>query len=96
LDYQIPFAEAKASMTTVYVQNRSPHKTLKNMTLEEAFTRVKHEVGHFKIFGCLVYIHVSKEKRIKLDPSERNDTFVEYMNLRRHIVSTSMVIYRLR
>jgi transposase InsO family protein len=29
---------AEASMTTVYVQNRSPHKILKNMTPEEAFT----------------------------------------------------------
>jgi transposase InsO family protein len=45
---------AKASMTAVYVQNRSPHKILKNMTLEEAFTGVKPEVGHFRIFGCLV------------------------------------------
>jgi hypothetical protein len=48
------------------------------MTLEEAFTRVKLEVGHFKIFGCPVYIHVPKEKRIKLDPSGRKGTFVGY------------------
>ena len=32
---------AEASMTIVYVQNKSPHKILKNMTPEEAFTRVK-------------------------------------------------------
>ena len=43
---------AEACMTTIYVQNISPHKTLRKMTLEEAFTRVKPEVGHFRIFGC--------------------------------------------
>jgi hypothetical protein len=69
---------AEASMTTVYVQNRSPHKILKNMTPEEAFTGVKPEVGHFRIFGCPVYIHVPKEKRTKLDPSGRKGTFVGY------------------
>ena len=41
------------------------------MTLEEAFSGVKPEVGHFRIFGCPVYIHVPKEKRTKLDPSGR-------------------------
>jgi hypothetical protein len=48
------------------------------MTPEEAFTGVKPKVGHFKIFGCLVYIHVPKEKRTKLDPSSRKSTFVGY------------------
>jgi hypothetical protein len=42
---------AEESMTAVYVQNKSPHKTLRNMTPEEAFTGVKPEVGHFRIFG---------------------------------------------
>jgi transposase InsO family protein len=31
---------AKASMTVVYVRNMSPHKIMKNMTCEEAFTGV--------------------------------------------------------
>jgi uncharacterized membrane protein YvbJ len=69
---------AKASMIVVYVQNRSPHKILKNMTPEEAFTVVKPEVGHFRIFGCPVYFHVPKEKRTKLYPSGRKGTFVGY------------------
>jgi transposase InsO family protein len=50
------------SMTTMYVQNRSPHQILKNMTLDESFTRVKLEVGHFKIFGCPVYFHIPKRR----------------------------------
>jgi hypothetical protein len=65
-------------MTTMYVQNRSPHNILKNMNPEEAFTGVNPEVGHFRIFGCPVYFHVPKEKRTKLDPSCRKGTFVGY------------------
>jgi transposase InsO family protein len=78
-DQHLPmFMWEEASMTAVCVQNRSPHKTLRNMTLEEAFTGLKPEVGHFRIFGCPVYIHVPKEKRTKLDPSGRKGTFVGY------------------
>jgi hypothetical protein len=78
-DHNLPMILwVEASMTTVYVQNMSPHKILKNMTPKEAFTGVKPEVGHFRIFGCPVYFHVPKEKRTKLDPSNRKGTFVGY------------------
>ena len=69
---------AKASMTVVYIQDKSPHKILKYMTPKESFTGVKPEVGHFRIFGCPIYFHVPKEKRTKLDPSGRMGTFVGY------------------
>jgi hypothetical protein len=61
---------------TVYVQNKSPHQTLKNITPEEAFTGVKAEIEHFGIFGCPVYFHVPKEKKSKLEPSGRKDIFM--------------------
>jgi hypothetical protein len=65
-------------MKTVYVQNCSPRQILKSITPEEAFTKVKPEIGHFRIFGCPVYLHVPKEKRSKLEPSGRKGTFVGY------------------
>jgi hypothetical protein len=42
------------------------------------FTGKKLEVSHLKIFGCLVFIHISKEKRNKLEPSEKKGIFVGY------------------
>jgi hypothetical protein len=69
---------AETCMTAVYVQNRSPHQILKNITPKEAFTKVKPKIGHFRIFGCSVYLHVPKEKRFKLEPSGRKGTFVGY------------------
>ena len=38
-----------------------------HMTLEEAWSGKKPNVGYFRIFGCLVYSHVSDVQRIKLD-----------------------------
>jgi hypothetical protein len=64
-------------MTAVYVQNQSPRQILKNITPEEAFTKVKPDIGHFRIFGCPVYLHVPKEKRSKLESSGRKGIFVE-------------------
>jgi hypothetical protein len=72
------FLWEEASMTAVYVKNRSPHKIFKKINSEEAFTGVKPKVGHFRIFGCPVYIHVPKEKRSKLEPSGKKGNFFGY------------------
>ena len=69
---------AEAAKTTVYVQNRTPHRVLENKTPEEVFFGKKPEVSHLRIFGCPVYIHISKEKRTKLDPSGKKGIFVGY------------------
>jgi hypothetical protein len=76
----------------VYVQNKSLHQTLKNITPEEVFTGMKAEIEHFRLFGYPVYFHVPKENKSKLDPLERKDT----VNLQGHSKSTSLVRDRLR
>jgi hypothetical protein len=68
----------EASSTTVYMQNISPHKILGNKTTKEVFTGKKPEVIHLKIFGCPMFIHIPKEKRMKLEPSRKKGTFVGY------------------
>jgi hypothetical protein len=68
----------EASKTALYMQNRSPHKIVENKTPEEMFLGEKPEVIHLRIFSCLVFVHVPKEKRTKLDPSGKNDIFVGY------------------
>ena len=67
-----------ATATAVYIHNRSPHAILGDKILEEAFIDVKLEVGHLRIFVCLVYIHVPNEKRTKMEPSRKKGTFVSY------------------
>jgi hypothetical protein len=72
------FMWEEAAMTVFYVQNRIPHRILKNMTPKKAFSGKKPSVEHLGIFGCHVYIHVPKDKRKKLKPSGKKGIFVGY------------------
>jgi hypothetical protein len=72
------FLWGEATMTIVYVKNRSPHRILKNMTPKEAFLGKKPRDEHLRIFGCPVYIHVPKDKRKKLEPSGKIGIFIGY------------------
>ena len=49
-----------------------------NVTPEEAFFGKKPGVGHFRIFGCITYSYVPKEKRTKLEPTADKGIFVGY------------------
>jgi hypothetical protein len=82
----------KSMHDTVYVQNKSLHQTLKNITLEEVFIGMKPEIEHFRLFGCPVYFRVTKENKSKLDPLERKGT----MNLQGHSKMTSLFRDKLR
>lgn len=68
----------EAAGIAIYIQNRCPHFILGDKTPEEKFTGVKPEVGHLRIFGCPMYIHVPKEKRSKPEPSGKKGVFVGY------------------
>jgi hypothetical protein len=68
----------EVTRTTVYVHKRLSHSALGFKIPEEMFTGKKPEVNHLKIFGCLVFVHILKEKRTKLDPSRKKGIFVGY------------------
>jgi hypothetical protein len=72
------FLWVEACYTAVYLQNRSPHKAVRRMTHEEAFSEKKPEVGHLRIFGCITYSYVPFDKRTKLEPMEERGIFVGY------------------
>ena len=52
------------------------------------FSGKKLEVSHLKIFGFLVFIHIAKKKRTKLDPLGKKGIFVVYCE-----VSKAFIIY---
>jgi hypothetical protein len=72
------FLWGEVTMMEIYVQNRSPHHILKDMTLEEAFSGKKPNIENLRKFGCLVYSHIPKDKRNKLEPSGKKGIFVGY------------------
>jgi hypothetical protein len=72
------FLWGEETMTTIYVQNISPHRILKDMTPEEDFSSKKPNVENIRIFGCPFYSHIPKDKRNKLEPSGKKGIFVGY------------------
>ena len=69
---------AEALSTAVYLRNRSPTKSVADMTPYEAWMGEKPNVEHLLIFGCVVYAHVAKDERKKLDLKERKCVFLGY------------------
>lgn len=72
------FLWVEACNTTVYLQNKSPHRLLGNRTLEEDFTGEKPHVGHLRIFGCLTYSYIPKEERTNMEPMAEKCIFMGY------------------
>ena len=78
-DLDLPLSSwDEATGTAVYIQNRSPHAILGEKSPEEVFTKKKPAVDHMRIFGTHVYVHVPKEKRAKLEPSDKRGLLVGY------------------
>ncbi|PNF37230.1 Retrovirus-related Pol polyprotein from transposon TNT 1-94 [Cryptotermes secundus] len=69
---------AEAINTATYIKNRVPHKALINKTPQECWSGEKTNVSHFKVFGCVAYMHVPKENRLKWDSKSKGMCFVGY------------------
>jgi hypothetical protein len=59
---------AKALATAMYIMNRCPTKSVKNNVPREAWTCMKHNVVHLKVFGCVTYAHVPDEPQRYTQP----------------------------
>ncbi len=68
----------EAVATTIYIMNWTPIATVHGMTPEEKFTSKKLDVSHFRVFGCIAYVHVPDKKRSKLDPKAEKCIFIRY------------------
>jgi hypothetical protein len=61
-----------------YIVNRTPTKALKNITLEESWTKLKPDVSHLCVFGSIAWAHIPDEKRKALQPKSEKCIFVGY------------------
>jgi transposase InsO family protein len=50
-----------------HLMNRSPTLSVKDITLEEAWSGEKPAVHYFRIFGCITFAHVPDSQRINMD-----------------------------
>ncbi|GKC41664.1 retrovirus-related pol polyprotein from transposon TNT 1-94 [Tanacetum coccineum] len=58
---------AEAVDCAVYLLNQCPSKSLDNKTPQEAWNGMKPTLSHLRIFGSIAYVHVSSQRRSKLD-----------------------------
>jgi hypothetical protein len=64
---------------------------------KEAFTGVKPEIEHFRIFGCPMYFSCTQREEVQARPfKEKGYIYRVTVNLRRHSRSTFLVRDRLR
>lgn len=54
---------AEAVSTAVYLENRTPISSRGWITPFELWYRTKPRYDHLRVFGCLAYVHMGKERR---------------------------------
>ena len=59
--------------------NRTPTAAIHDAMPEERFTSKKSDdLSHFKVFGCIAYVHVPDELHTKMDPKAEKCIFIGY------------------
>ena len=70
------WAECLAAL--VHVINRCPTSALIGMTPYEGWHQSKPGVGHLRVWGCVAYVHIQKDKRAKLGSHMEKCIFIGY------------------
>lgn len=68
----------EAVATSVYILNRSATSALKLITPFEALTGMKPSMDHFKVFGCLAYVYIDPQQRMKFYSKSWAGIFIYY------------------
>ncbi|GKU93614.1 hypothetical protein SLEP1_g7191 [Rubroshorea leprosula] len=68
----------EAVSCSVYLLNRSPTRSVQNITPVEAWSGFKPSVKHLKVFGSVAYAHIPAETRTKLDDRAEKIVFIGY------------------
>ncbi|RDY08083.1 hypothetical protein CR513_07727, partial [Mucuna pruriens] len=69
---------AKVVSCAIYLSNRSPTRNVKGQTPQEAWSRVKPKVDHFRVFVSIINAHVPNKGRSKLDDRSVKHVFIGY------------------
>jgi hypothetical protein len=69
---------AEALNFATYIQNRSPHRSVKDKTPYESCSNLKPEVTHFCMFASCAWAEIPSEKRKALDPQSTECIFFGY------------------
>jgi hypothetical protein len=67
-----------AMASAVHVFNKTPMRSGTTVSPMEAITSKKPRLDHLRIFGCPSYVHVTSQRRSKMQPPSRKGLFVGY------------------
>lgn len=67
----------EALVTANYIQNRCSSRSVKSTPYEKWYN-TKPDLSNLRIFGTHAFVHIPKEKRLKLDEKSRELIFVGY------------------
>src|SRR3981189_334265 len=67
-----------AVATYVHTRNRMPTSALDGETPYYHWKKKKPDISYFRVFGCLAYVLIQKEKRKALQPHSKKCIFVGY------------------
>ena len=70
------FYWANAVRTSVYLQNRASANV--GVSPHELYFGKKPKLAHLRVFGCIAYVHLPKEKRRKLDAKAEKCILIGY------------------
>lgn len=89
---------AEAGATAVYLENRTPIASRKFLTPYELWHGKAPTYHHLRVFGCLAYVHVGKERRNgKFDDTAKRGIFLGYQeghhNYRVMLLDDRRVVY---
>ena len=62
----------------VHVLNRCPTSAIQGATPYELWNKKKPNVGHLRVWGCIVCVHIQRDKRLKLNPHMEKCIFIGY------------------
>lgn len=65
----------------MYLLNRCPTKVVWNKTPFEAWSGRIPSVNHLKVFGCVCYAQIPKQKRTKLEEISERCVFIGYSSM---------------
>ena len=69
---------AHAAAAYVHTRNRTPTSALNGDTPYYHWKGKKPDISYFRVFGCLAYILIPKEKRKALQPHSKKCIFIGY------------------
>jgi len=69
---------AKCLAALVHVLDRCPTSAVQGATSYELWNGKKPSVGHLRVWGCVAYVHIQRDKRSKLDPHMEKCIFIGY------------------